>query len=82
MLFCRCTYHCEKAPTGPLNRGALLKYIYEQAKKTPDKQDYVPHVPGTIRGKKWVDPRQVGIKIMNLFELPLTSFFQYNLVHF
>jgi hypothetical protein len=57
--FFRCTYHCEKAPTGPLNRKALLDYIYEQAKKTPDKADYVPHVPGVIRGTKWVPPPQV-----------------------
>jgi len=54
----RCTYHCDKAPTGPLNRKGLLKYIYDQAKKTPDRPDYVPHVPGTIRGTKWVDPNQ------------------------
>jgi len=52
----RCTYHCEKLPTGPLNRKSLLNYIYDQAKKTPDRQDYVPHVPGTIRGTQWVDP--------------------------
>ena len=58
-LFYRCTYHCSKAPTGPLNRKALLKYIYDEAKKTPDRADYVPHVPGTIRGTKWVDPNKV-----------------------
>jgi Tropomodulin len=63
---CRCTYHCEKAPTGPLNRKALLDYIYEQAKKTPDRADYVPHVPGVIRGTKWIPPPQVPaiVKIM------------------
>lgn len=54
----RCTYHCAKAPTGPLNRKALLDYIYEQAKKTPDKAEYVPHVPGVVRGTKWVPPPQ------------------------
>ena len=52
----RCTYHCEKKPTGPYNRKKLLGYIYDQAKKTPDKVDYVPHVPGVVRGKKWVAP--------------------------
>ena len=61
-LMFRCTYHCEKAPTGPLNRKALLDYIYEQAKKTPDQQDYVPHVPGTVRGKKWINPQ---IQVLN-----------------
>jgi len=55
----RCTYVCNKAPTGPLNRKGLLKYIYDQAKKTPDRPDYVPHVPGTIRGKKWEAPTRV-----------------------
>jgi len=55
----RCTYNCTKAPTGPLNRKALLDYIYEQAKKTPDKAEYVPHVPGVVRGTKWVPPPQV-----------------------
>ena len=54
----RCTYHCEKKPTGPYNRKKLLGYIYDQAKKTPDKIDYVPHVPGVIRGKKYVAPKQ------------------------
>jgi len=58
----RCTYHCEKAPTGPLNRKSLLNYIYEQAKKTPDRADYVPHVPGTVRGTRWIDPRKVEEK--------------------
>ena len=39
----------------------LRDYINEQAKKTPDKPDHVPHVPGTIRGKKWVPPKQPSI---------------------
>ena len=42
----RCTYVCDKKPTGPLNRKSLLNYIYDQAKKTPDRIDHVPHVPG------------------------------------
>jgi len=57
----RCAYRCDKLPTGPLNRKHLRDYINEQAKKTPDKPDYVPHVPGTIRGKKWVPPKQPSI---------------------
>jgi hypothetical protein len=48
-------------PTGPLNRKALLTYINEQAKKTPDKPELVPHVPGTIRGTKWIAPKQPSI---------------------
>jgi len=54
----RCTYNCTKAPTGPFNKKKLLNYIYEQAKKTPDRVDYVPHVPGVVRGKKWIPPQQ------------------------
>jgi len=54
----RCTYNCNKAPTGPFNKKKLLKYIYDEAKKTPDVRDHVPHVPGVIRGKKWVPPQQ------------------------
>jgi len=57
----RCSYRCDKLPTGPLNRKHLRDYINEQAKKTPDKPDHVPHVPGTIRGKKWVPPKQPSI---------------------
>jgi len=66
----RCTYHCDKVSTGPLNRKSLLNYIYEQAKKTPDRPDYVPHVPGTVRGKRWIDPRQVDEK-EDSFELDI-----------
>jgi len=54
----RCTYNCKKAPTGPFNKKKLLGYIYDQAKKTPDIKDHVPHVPGTTRGTKWVPPQQ------------------------
>lgn len=54
----RCTYNCTKAPTGAFNKKKLLNYIYDQAKKTPDVRDHVPHVPGTVRGKKWVPPQQ------------------------
>ena len=61
----RCTYHCKKKPTGPYNRKKLLKYIYDEAKKTPDKKDYVPHVPGVVRGKKWVPPQTDEIPMEN-----------------
>lgn len=52
----RCSYTCHKAPTGPLDRKKLMMYIHDQAKKTPDQMDYVPHVPGAKKGKVWVDP--------------------------
>jgi len=57
----RCTYHCDKLPTGPLNRKALRDFINEQAKKMPDKMEHVPYVPGVVRGKKWVPPKQENI---------------------
>ena len=57
----RCAYKCDKLPTGPLNRRHLLDYINEQAKKTPDKPELVPYVPGTVRGTKWVPPKQPSI---------------------
>jgi len=57
----RCAYHCDKLPTGPLNRRALLDYINEQAKKMPDKPEQVPYVPGVVRGTKWVPPKQENI---------------------
>ena len=35
-----------------MNRKKLLDYINDQALNTPDIPDAVPHVPGTVRGKK------------------------------
>jgi len=52
----RCTYKCEKEPTGPLDRKKLLDFINEQALSTPDVPDAVPYVAGTVRGRKWVPP--------------------------
>jgi len=52
----RTNYKCEKQPTGPLDRKKLLDYINDQALNTPDIPDVVPHIPGTIRGKKWIPP--------------------------
>lgn len=57
----RCAYKCDKAPTGPLNRRALLDFINEQAKKLPDKPELVPYVAGTIRGKKWIEPKKTTL---------------------
>ena len=53
----RCTYHCNKVPTGNYDKKKLLNYIYDQAKKTPDRVDHVPHVPGLVRGKRWQPPK-------------------------
>ena len=47
--------------SGPFDRKALIKFINEQAKKTPDKPELVPYVPGVIRGKKWEAPKQPSI---------------------
>lgn len=52
----RSNYKCEKEATGPLNRKKLMDYINDQALNTPDIPDAVPHVPGTVRGKKWIPP--------------------------
>lgn len=52
----RCTYKCEKTSTGPLNRKALLDFINDQALSTPDIPEAVPHIPGTLRGRKWIPP--------------------------
>lgn len=52
----RCNYKCEKVDTGPFNKKALLEFITEQALNTPDIPDVVPHVSGTLRGKKYNPP--------------------------
>jgi len=36
-----------------------MKYIHDQAKKTPDQLDYVEHIPGQKKGKVWIDPNKV-----------------------
>ncbi|XP_067012099.1 tropomodulin isoform X3 [Anabrus simplex] len=54
----RCSYACEKEPTGPLNRKKLIEHINKQALETPDQPELKPYVPGTIRGKKWIPPPQ------------------------
>lgn len=48
----RCSYDCEKEPTGPLNRKQLIEHINKQAIETPDKVDPKPYVAGVVRGKK------------------------------
>ncbi|XP_063906712.1 tropomodulin isoform X1 [Zophobas morio] len=52
----RCSYDCEKEPTGPLNRKQLIDHINKQAIETPDKPELKPYVAGTVRGKKWIPP--------------------------
>ncbi|XP_076238591.1 tropomodulin isoform X5 [Calliopsis andreniformis] len=58
----RCSYECDKSPTGPLNRKKLIEHINKQALETPDKPELKPYVPGVIRGKKWVPPPQETVK--------------------
>ncbi|XP_013100850.2 tropomodulin isoform X2 [Stomoxys calcitrans] len=52
----RCSYECEKASTGPLNRKKLIEHINKQAIEAPDEPEFEPYVKGTVRGKKWVPP--------------------------
>ncbi|XP_067617122.1 tropomodulin-like isoform X2 [Eurosta solidaginis] len=52
----RCSYECEKNPTGPLDRKKLIQHINKQAMETPDEPEFEPYVKGTVRGKKWVPP--------------------------
>ncbi|KYN17522.1 Tropomodulin [Trachymyrmex cornetzi] len=58
----RCSYECNKSPTGPLNRKKLIEHINKQALETPDIPELKPYVPGVIRGKKWVPPPQDNTK--------------------
>lgn len=58
----RCSYECDKSPTGPLNRKKLIEHINKQALETPDRPELKPYVPGVIRGKKWVPPPQESTK--------------------
>ncbi|XP_049817616.1 tropomodulin isoform X2 [Aethina tumida] len=52
----RCSYDCDKEPTGPLNRKMLIEFINKKAMETPDRPELKPYVPGVVRGKKWVPP--------------------------
>ncbi|KAG5333199.1 TMOD protein, partial [Acromyrmex heyeri] len=58
----RCSYECNKSPTGPLNRKKLIEHINKQALETPDIPELKPYVPGVIRGKKWIPPPQDNTK--------------------
>jgi tropomodulin len=52
----RSNYRCEKEATGPFDKKALNDFITEQALNTPDIPDVVPHVTGTLRGKRYTAP--------------------------
>ncbi|XP_054279355.1 tropomodulin-like isoform X3 [Macrosteles quadrilineatus] len=80
----RCSYECEKEPTGPLDRKKLIEHINKQALETPDMPEHKPFVPGVIRGKKWVPPpesyqaqrdadEQIAIDMGDEYEMALSS---------
>uniref|UniRef100_A0A1B6KAZ4 Tropomodulin n=2 Tax=Graphocephala atropunctata TaxID=36148 RepID=A0A1B6KAZ4_9HEMI len=80
----RCSYECEKEPTGPLDRKKLIEHINKQALETPDRPEAKPYVAGTIRGKKWIPPpetlqaqrevdEQIAIDLGDEYEMALTS---------
>ena len=48
----RCLYTCEKAATGAVDRYAVLQALRQAAISTPDREERVQFVPGTVRGKK------------------------------
>ncbi|CAG0900248.1 unnamed protein product, partial [Darwinula stevensoni] len=54
----RCSYICEKSPSGPLDRKRLIEHINKQARETPDKLDNVPYMAGMVRGKRWIPPER------------------------
>uniref|UniRef100_A0A8D9FJQ7 Tropomodulin n=1 Tax=Cacopsylla melanoneura TaxID=428564 RepID=A0A8D9FJQ7_9HEMI len=78
----RCSYECDKTPTGPLNRKQLIQHINKQALETPDQPEMKPYVPGTVRGKKWIPPEnakqkeqddQIAIDLGDEFEEALNA---------
>ena len=48
----RCLYSCGKESTGDLDRGGLLRDLQTKAVETPDLEEKVKFIPGTVRGKK------------------------------
>lgn len=62
----RCSYECDKSPTGPLNRKKLIEHINKQALETPDIPELKPYVPGVIRGKKVSLKKHTEINIYQL----------------
>ncbi|GAU94139.1 hypothetical protein RvY_05966-2 [Ramazzottius varieornatus] len=49
----RCRDQTTKAPTGPLNREKLMKFIEKKAREEKDWDEAVPYEPGVVRGKKF-----------------------------
>jgi len=62
----RCSYDCEKEPTGPLDRKKLIDHINKQALETPDIPEAKPYVAGVIRGRK--------VSFLSLFPLEHRDF--------
>ena len=58
----RCLYTCEKKATGAVDRCAVLKALRQTAISTPDKEERVEFVPGTVRGKR---VRRCGVVLNN-----------------
>jgi len=52
----RTNYHCDREPTGAVDRKQLIDHINKIALETPDQPESVPYVPGVVRGKKWIAP--------------------------
>ena len=52
----RCMYNCEKNVTGMIDRDKMLTHLKEEAVATPDKEERVQFIPGTIRGKQVYAP--------------------------
>lgn len=50
-----------KAPTGTLNRDALMTHLEDEAKAIDDKDDLVPFEQGKVRGKKYVPKSNVNL---------------------
>ena len=48
----RCIYDCGKDGTNVMDREKMMKQLQQEALATPDKEDPVEFVAGTIRGKK------------------------------
>lgn len=48
----RTNYHCDREPTGAVDRKQLIDHINKIALETPDQPESVPYVPGVVRGKK------------------------------
>jgi len=53
--------HTKKAPTGPLDRDALLKHLQDEAAAVEDQDELVPYEAGTKRGKVYVPPKKQGL---------------------